>query len=182
MTTFAAATLDEDSETFRVITLDCTKVALGESYEETFESVIEIIEEVKEHLGRWTSTNAKYFTEEAHEIPPPENVDLENFSNIAFTTDACNQATKSRRVMMEIVTEKEHDATGKTCYFTFDHVLKFQHICVTLAGIGSQVQGQEGSANAKIKLFVDCCHHLRNVWTNDIIKEIDKHHRLPFTC
>ena len=87
LTTFAAATLDEDDETSRDIALDCAKVLLGESSEGTIESIIEIIDEGEEYLGRWTSAHAKHYPEESHDILLPGHVDLVNCSNSAFTPD-----------------------------------------------------------------------------------------------
>ena len=52
LTIFAAAIQDDDQDTLRQIALDCSKIVLGESSEETIESIIEIINEGKEHLKR----------------------------------------------------------------------------------------------------------------------------------
>ena len=92
----------------RQITLDFSKIVLGESSEETIESLLEIINEGKEYLKRWTETHVKYYPQEPHEMPPPQNFDLMNCSDSAFATDTCNQAMKSRRVMEQQVNERKY--------------------------------------------------------------------------
>ena len=66
LTTLAAAILDDDQETLRQSTVDYSKIVLGESSEETIESMIEIINKGKESLKRWTETHVKHSPQEPH--------------------------------------------------------------------------------------------------------------------
>ena len=59
LTTFDATILDDEQETLRQVNLDCSKIVLGESSEETIEYTIEIINEGKEYLKRWAEKHVK---------------------------------------------------------------------------------------------------------------------------
>ena len=50
---FVAAILDENNDTLRTIALNCSKIAHGETSEETINALMEIIEEGKDYLIRW---------------------------------------------------------------------------------------------------------------------------------
>ena len=65
----------------RQITLDCSKIVLGESSEETIESMIEIMDKGKEYLKRWVETHVKHCPQDPHDMPLPENFDLMSCSN-----------------------------------------------------------------------------------------------------
>ena len=51
----------------------------------------------------------KFYLQEPHDTPPPENFDLMNFSKSAFATDTCNQAAKSRRAMEQKVNDRKNE-------------------------------------------------------------------------
>ena len=74
LTTFVEVTLNDDMETIHTITLYCSKVVLGDTSEETIESIIDVTEEVKENLFRLVITHMKNYPDEPHEINPPENL------------------------------------------------------------------------------------------------------------
>ena len=58
----------------------------------------EILEDGKEYLQKLKETCKREFPNYAHDIPSPASVTLANYSTIVLTSDACNQAQKSRRL------------------------------------------------------------------------------------
>ena len=99
LTTFTAAMFDDDDETWKQITLDFSKIGIGETLEESIEALIEIMNKGKEHLKRWAVTHHKHYPNDLHDMPSPDYFDLSNCANSSFIIDTCNQAIKSLRVM-----------------------------------------------------------------------------------
>ena len=115
--TFATAILDEENETLRTIPLCCRKIVHGETSEETINALMEIFTEGKNYLVRWAQNHMKKYSNELHDIPLPENFDLVNYSSSAFTTDTCEKATKSRRVIEAKVNDREMETSGKCMFY-----------------------------------------------------------------
>ena len=86
LTMFDVAMFDDDDETLRQITLDCSKIWTGETSEEIIEALIEMINKGKDCLKRWAVTHHKHYPNEPHDMASPDHFDLSNCSNSAFFT------------------------------------------------------------------------------------------------
>ena len=91
------------------ITLDCSNVLLGESLEENIVALVEILDDGKDYLARWTDTYMKYYLEEEYNILLPSNLDLINYIDSIITMDMYSQAIKSHWVMESIISKREKE-------------------------------------------------------------------------
>ena len=64
------------------------------------QAIVEIIEDGKDYLSKWRSFIEELFPTHQHDTPDPEELSLKNCDSSAFTIDTCNQAYKSRTLLV----------------------------------------------------------------------------------
>ena len=111
LTTLAAG-IKEAGTTMPTL-MSCSHAALGGASEQTVAAIADVIEAGQEHLSEWKETVETMHPDFNHDIPGPESLSLSNCKNAAFTTDTCNQACKSRSLLIEKVNEEGNANT--TC-------------------------------------------------------------------
>ena len=61
----------------------------------------EIVEDGRDYLDKWRSSISKLYPTCLHDIPDSEALSLKNCDSSACAIDKCNQACKSRRLLIE---------------------------------------------------------------------------------
>ena len=97
--------MKEEEETMRAIALNYS--ILEKMSKEEIKSIVKIIVEGKDYLVQQAEIYEKYYPEDVHDIPSPDNLDIANYSQSAMTTNTCNQAIKSYRVMVDDMNKRD---------------------------------------------------------------------------
>ena len=94
--------IKEDSE-IKPLILSSSIIVEGESAESCCDSISFAIEKGAHRLKRWREVISNRFPTAVHDIPSPEEMSLSKLRQSVVSTDACNAARKTRRLLMEKV-------------------------------------------------------------------------------
>ena len=101
MTSFAEGIMED--RVLRPIILQCARIGLGETSEDTIDIALEMIEEGKGYLHKWAKKFEKLHLDMKHAIPHRDKLCVTNATCNKSKTYTCNQEIKSLRLMKEAI-------------------------------------------------------------------------------
>ena len=106
LTVFVGATMNDDG--IKLIVLSLSESCIGSKSIKTVNAVLDVLDKGRVCFKRWKITFEKRYPKQEHDIPPERNLTINNCSKAAGTTDTCNQAYVSRRLIFGEV-DKRND-------------------------------------------------------------------------
>ena len=94
--------------------MQAVKVGLGKSAVNKVDIIKEILEDGREYLERLKETCEREFPDYIHDIPPASSVTLVNCRTSVLSSDACNTAQKTRRLIKDQILQ-EIDNADSNC-------------------------------------------------------------------
>mmetsp|Transcript_13403 Transcript_13403/g.29103 ORF Transcript_13403/g.29103 Transcript_13403/m.29103 type:complete len:910 (+) Transcript_13403:516-3245(+) len=131
----------EDDE-IQPLVLSTSIILEDETSERQVEAIVEMISTAGQRLERWTEVMEEMYPDYIHNIPDPSSMNIGKLGyGGALTTDTCNGARKTRRLLVDLVKTAAEEMMAAADAGTIARVLE-----------------------------VDCWNHLRNVWLGGVIK------------
>ena len=99
-----------EDDILRPLVLSSAMILEGETSEQQCDAVVKMIKRGGKHLQHWEATMKNIYPSYNHDIPPSSAMNIGKLgSGGAVTSDTCNSARKSRRLLVDCIEEAARD-------------------------------------------------------------------------